>query len=79
MSTPPNTLLGLGFADYRESRELGRDDPSFAAIIAAALRKADAENAALLRRAFPRIAADLQARYDSPGGRLPGEVPEARA
>ena len=36
----------------------------------AAMRKADSTNAAILRAAFPDVWADLQARYEAPGGVL---------
>ena len=60
--------------DYRQSLELGKGDPQFAALIMAAMRKADSTNFALLHRAFPEIAVELQARYDAPGGLLPDEA-----
>lgn len=59
--------------DYQKSRELTQLDPSFEALIMAAARKADSGNFELLRRAFPGIVAELQARYDAPNGILPGE------
>ncbi len=59
--------------DYRASQVLGRDDPPFAALIMAAMRKSDTDNMARLRAAFPEIYAELHARYNAPGGWLPGE------
>jgi hypothetical protein len=59
--------------DYNTSRTIGRANPSSAALIMAALRKADTDNAALLRRTFPDICAEAQARYDAPGGILPSD------
>lgn len=54
--------------DYTMSKQLMKDDPSFASLIMAALRKADSSNAAKLRQAFPEIADEMQRRYDAPGG-----------
>lgn len=56
---------------YRASLELSRTDPPFYGLVMAAMRKADTTNAAILRRSFPDVWADLQARYESPGGVLP--------
>ena len=46
----------------------------FFALLMAAMRQADTGNASLLRSAFPAVWDELQARYDAPGGVLPGEV-----
>jgi hypothetical protein len=64
----------MSLYDYQTSRRLAEDDPPFAALIMAALRKADTENATKLRGQWPEICAELQARYDAPGGQLPEEV-----
>lgn len=63
----------LSHHDYEVSRRLAAEGPPFYALIAAAMRGADTFNMSLLREAFPQIAADLQARYDAPGGRLVGD------
>jgi hypothetical protein len=63
----------MSLHSYQQSRELLRDDPPFSALIMAAMRKADTINSLRLKSAFPAIAAELQARYDAPGGLLPGE------
>ena len=63
----------MSLYDYRVSKELSASDPPFAALIMAALRKADSTNAYKLRAAFPEICAEMQARYDAPGGVLPAE------
>jgi len=60
--------------DYRISRELGKRDPPFAALIMAALRKADTENAAKLRSAWPAVCDETQARLRSPGGVLASDA-----
>ncbi len=58
----------MSLYDYNESKKI---EASFAAIIMAALRKADDVNAMLLRSAFPDICDELRRRYDAPGGLLP--------
>lgn len=63
----------MSLYDYIVSKALAEDDPPFEALIMAALRKADSENAAKLRSAWPETCAEMQARYDAPGGVLPGE------
>jgi hypothetical protein len=45
----------------------------FYALIMAAARQADSENFERLRAAFPETIKEVQARYDAPGGRLPGD------
>ena len=59
--------------DYEKSREIATQDPPFAALIMAAMRKADSRNAEILRAAYPGMWEELRARYDAPGGILPGE------
>jgi hypothetical protein len=56
--------------DYEVSKQIDRDDPPFASLIMAALRKADSDNAELLRRCWPGICDEMQARYNAPGGAL---------
>lgn len=55
---------------YMASVDIGKGDPSFYGLVMAAMRKADSTNAAILRRAFPEVWEDLQARYLAPGGVL---------
>lgn len=59
--------------DYEQSRHLAIVDVPFAALIMAAYRKADTENAAKLKMMWPDIIAELQQRYNAPGGYLEGE------
>jgi hypothetical protein len=63
----------MSLFDYEASKELAAQDRPFAALIMAAVRKADSHNEALLRQAFPDICDELRQRYDAPGGLLPGE------
>lgn len=45
-------------------------DPSFAALIMAAARKADTNNLERLGQAFPEIVSEFRSRYNAPGGVL---------
>jgi hypothetical protein len=54
--------------DYRASQELEREDYSFAALIMAAMRRADNDNATKLREAWPALWEELDERYHAPGG-----------
>ena len=62
--------MNVSLYDYQFSEELSKRNPPFAALIMAALCKADAENTAKLRSTWPDICDEMQARYDSPGGVL---------
>ena len=57
--------------DYEISKQIAARDYPFYALIMAAMRKADSNNAELLRLAFPDIYHELKLRYNSPGGVLP--------
>ena len=50
-----------------------REVPFYALVMAAA-RRADTTNLAKLRRAWPEVVAELETRYNAPGGLLPGEA-----
>jgi len=65
----------MSLYDYEISKQLSKDDPPFAAIIMAALRKADSNNFMLLEAAWPEITAEMKARYNAPEGRLEGDPP----
>ncbi len=65
--------------DYRAAVQLWKSDPPFYALIAAAMYRADTHNAAKLRAAFPEVWDEVQARYDAPGGTLPGDDEEVAA
>lgn len=62
--------------NYLQSREISDGDPSFYSLLFALLRKADSANYGRLVEAFPQAAAEFQARYNAPGGALPGEEAE---
>lgn len=59
--------------DYRRSIQIAIADEPFAAMIMAAMRRADTDNLETLRNAFPDIYAELVARINAPNGVLPGE------
>ena len=63
----------MSLYDYRASLEISATDPPFYALIMAAIRKADTDNAARLRMLFPDVYAEFAARYNAPGGILPGD------
>lgn len=59
--------------DYEQSKEIAKLDPTFAALIMAAYRKADSTNRVSLRISFPEITLEMESRYNLAGGLLPGE------
>jgi hypothetical protein len=62
----------IGRYAYEASRELAAAG-DFYPLLMAAMRCADSENATQLRLAFPDAWAELQARYNVPGGVLEGD------
>jgi hypothetical protein len=67
----------MSLHDYRASKRISAADPPFAALIMAALRKADTWNARAIEAQWPTIADELRARYNAPGGVLPTDPQEA--
>lgn len=63
----------MSFYDYHVSKGVGLQDLPFYALIMAAMRQADTVNVGKLRAAWPDVWDELQARYNAPGGLLPGE------
>jgi len=63
----------LSLHAYQESLKLSKDDPPFYALIMAAMRKADTQNLARLKGAFPETWHELKERYNAPSGKLSGE------
>lgn len=59
-----------GYHAYRVSQELGIGDPPFAAFIFAAMRKADTQNTAILKAAYPNLYEEMEKRYWAPGGMI---------
>ena len=64
----------MSLYDYEVGRTITGKDYPFYALIQAAMRQADSVNTLRLRHAFPEVWDELQARYDAPGGLLPGEA-----
>jgi len=60
--------------DYEESQLIWSKGYQFYALIMAAMRQADTDNAAKLKSAFPDVWEELQARYHAPGGVLTGDI-----
>jgi hypothetical protein len=60
----------MSLYDYRASCEISKTDPPFYALIMSAMRKADSINVIKLRREFPEVYAELDARYNAPAGIL---------
>lgn len=63
----------MSYVDYQQSKELSKNDPSFYAIIMAAMRKGDSANLRKLIHSWPQVWDELQRRYNAPGGVLPEE------
>lgn len=59
--------------DYEASKRIARQDPSFYALLMAAMRKADDNNLSFLQDCWPGVWQELQARYNAPGGVLPSD------
>lgn len=59
--------------DYKQSRKINDEGYGFFALLMATMRRADTENAERLGRAFPETWSELRARYNAPGGVLPGD------
>lgn len=59
--------------DYQLGRQLEGHGYPFYALLQTCMRQADSRNRAALDAAFPDVARELQARYEAPGGLLPGD------
>ncbi len=66
----------MSLFDYRVSREIEAKDYPFYALVMAAMRKADENNLAKLKAAFPRVWQELGERYQAPLGILAGDSDE---
>jgi hypothetical protein len=64
----------MSYYAYLESMSIACSDPSFEALLMAAIRRADTENYRKLSIAFPDVVIELQQRYNAPGGELAGDV-----
>jgi hypothetical protein len=65
--------------DYQASKHIAMQDYPFHGIVMAAMRQADTRNLAKLKRSFPDVWAELDARYNAPGGLLDNERPVPHA
>lgn len=65
----------MSFHEYVVGRLIDAEDYPFYALIQAAMRKADSENALKLLAAFPDVYRELEQRYNAVGGYLDGEQP----
>ena len=63
----------MSLYDYQASKVISLWGHPYYAIIMAAMRGADTDNAAKLRAAWPDVWAELQERYNAPGGVLPSD------
>lgn len=62
----------MSYKDYVDGRDIAAKY-SFEALIMGFMRIADDDNRTYLMAKYPQIWAELKARYNSPGGLLPGE------
>lgn len=69
----------MSFHDYQASRAIVSGDPPFGALVMAAMRRADSYNLGRLQAVFPQVWDELDARYNAPGGILPGDPEHAEA
>jgi len=63
----------MGLYEYEVGLKISSKNYPFYALIQAAMRQADSDNAQRLKQAWPKVWDELQARYNAPGGLLPGE------
>ncbi len=68
----------MSHIEYEESKRISAHDYGFYALIMAAMRHADTSNIYRLQQAFPEIWAELEARYNAPGGIIPSDYYERR-
>lgn len=59
--------------DYRAAVKLKNDDVPFYALIMAAMMRADSDNFLKLSYLWPEIQAEVQKRWDAPGGVIEGD------
>jgi len=64
----------MSLYDYRQSREICKNEYPFYAVLMAAMRQADDVNLKLLKEAFPWVWQELSKRYNAPNGLIGEEV-----
>jgi hypothetical protein len=69
----------MSYFDYQASKKIAGEDYPFCALVMALMRQADSRNLAKLKRAWPETWAELDARYNAPGGVLDDERPVPHA
>jgi hypothetical protein len=63
----------MSLHEYLCSRAISKEDPPFYALLFALMRKADSDNAAKIKAAWPARWLEMQERYNAPGGILPSD------
>jgi len=63
----------MSLYDFEKAVELNKQDYPFSSLIMAAIIKADSFNSLRLKQIFPELWEESFGRYNSPGGKLPGE------
>lgn len=63
----------MSLHEYLCSQAIGAEDPPFYALLFAMIRQADSDNTEKIRRCWPEKFAEMRARYNAPGGVLPGD------
>ena len=66
----------MSLYDYKRSAYITAQNEPFYALLMACMRQADTDNTDKLRAAWPHIFAELEQRYNAPGGFLEGELKE---
>jgi len=56
--------------DYLESKQLSANDPSFASLVFALIRKADPDNLVKILQTWPELYDEMIQRYNAPGGAI---------
>lgn len=64
----------MSLYDYQTSKELSNKGYPFYALIMTAMRQAASENLKILRISFPSVWEELQKRYNTPKGKLEGDL-----
>jgi hypothetical protein len=65
----------MSLYDYQASLDIRSRGYPFYGILMAAIRGADTDNLEKLKAMWPEVVEEFQARYNAPGGLLPGEKP----
>jgi hypothetical protein len=64
----------MSLHEYKVSQEIATKDYPFYALLMELMRKADDINTKKIKLAWPDKWKEMEARYNSPGGLLPGET-----